>query len=566
MKYGKNIRKILAVILSAIMLLSVVPMSVFAEEDNYVAVATAANGTVTWYSDLAWAFYAAQHQDITVKLLKDVDNVQGSTDSQNQGFTLSDENGNVTLDLNGHYIKKCDLTDGTANNSNAFFYVTNGTKLTVTDSIGGGEIIQTVAYPAFIIDNNASLTVESGTITSNKSAGIRVDGGSLTVTGNPKIHGESSNAVLVTAESTVALSGGTYTTNEKNKHSIWTKVGKVEDLLPDGFKYTDANGKVVGNADSGSKGNGTDSDNVTVSDYSIKYIDADGNEQKCTNFTELTETSRTLSTGWYAVQSDLTLNGLGVNDSATVNLILCEGTTLDLQNILYLMGKATLNIYGQSGGTGTLNAKSNIFPAIGIMDTTSANNCTLNIYGGTVIAQSDGSGVQAIGLGYDLISTRTFNVNIAKGYKCVKTDDLNTPYAYNNTDNTSITITKCTEHKWTYSNYDNDETHDQTCELCNMTETGVAHTVSGYDQDGTGETHYLVCICGKKYKQEEHAYTYTPNDDGLTHTTECVCGLTVTSNHSYDSESCNYCKAEIKATYNGTKYARLQSAIDAAAR
>ena len=571
MKYGKNIRKILAVILSAIMLLSVVPMSVFAEEDNYVAVATAANGTVTWYSDLAWAFYAAQHQDITVKLLKDVDNVQGSTDSQNQGFTLSDENGNVTLDLNGHYIKKCDLTDGTANNSNAFFYVTNGTKLTVTDSIGGGEIIQTVAYPAFIIDNNASLTVDSGTITSNKSAGIRVDGGSLTVTGNPKIHGESSNAVLVTAESTVALSGGTYTTNEKNKHSIWTKVGKVEDLLPDGFKYTDANGKVVGNADSGSKGNGTDSDNVTVSDYSIKYIDADGNEQKCTNYTEITADTVTgkniLSEGWHVVKDNIDGWKLGINGNSTVNVILCDGASLSLPNTLYMFDDATLNIYGQSEGTGRLivELKSGGYPAIGISNGYENYTASVNFYGGTVTAKTCTSGPQTIGVDKSTAIGSVVNVKLGANMKCVKTDDLNTPYAYDNTDSTSITITKCNEHKWVYSNK-TDDTHDRTCELCNAAETGIAHTTASYYQGSTGQIHYLVCACGKMYKQESHNYTYTPNDDGLTHTRKCVCGLTVTSNHSYDSKSCYYCKAEIKATYNGTKYARLQSAIDAAAR
>ncbi len=589
MKHGKNIRKILAVILSAIMLLSVVPMSVFAEDDSNVAVAITPEGYTTYNSDLAYLFYYADYnQGITIKLLKDVDEVHGK-DGSNEGIKLSN-GGNVILDLNGHSITKYNSYG--ASNNYAFFYVTGNTKLTVIDSVGGGSINQPIQQPAFIVDKNASLTIEDGKITNSRSAGIRVDsgtltvsggaiesygagiqvgGGTVTVTGNPKIYGKSSNALLINGKSTVTLSGGRYTTDENDKHSIWTTVGNVEDLLVEGYRYTDSNGnnniKIISNG----YGSGTDSADVSVSDYSIKYIDANGNEQKCTDYSEITADTVTgkniLSEGWHVVKDNIDGWKLGINGNSTVNVILCDGASLSLPNTLYMFDDATLNIYGQSEGTGRLivELKSGGYPAIGISNGYENYTASVNFYGGTVTAKTCTSGPQTIGVDKSTAIGSVVNVKLGANMKCVKTDDLNTPYAYDNTDNTSITITKCNEHKWVYSNK-TDDTHDRTCELCNTAETGIAHTTASYYEGSTGQIHYLVCACGKMYKQESHNYTYTPNDDGLTHTRKCVCGLTVTSNHTYDSKSCHYCNAEIKATYNGIKYATLQSAIDAAAR
>lgn len=308
---------------------------------------------------------------------------------------------------------------------------------------------------------------------------------------------------------------------------------------------------------------------VNKTEPGVKYIAADGTEQSCTEYTELTESTNGSAglTGWYVVKGTVNKEGLiGIAGGKTLNLILCDGATVNLQSILYLMGGSTLNIYGQSGGTGTLAAKSsNYNPAIGLAFNTNAYNCTVNIYGGTVIAQSDGGeGAQAIGLN-PRIMTGKVTVTIAKGLKCVKTDDLNTAYAYDNTDGTSITITKCTEHKWSYTNITND-THDRTCDLCGTAETGVAHTTARY-QYISADIHRLICACGEGYSTEYHTYTYTPNSDGLTHTATCKCEYSVDDiAHTYkgEDEIC-ICGAVHSATYDGKKYASLQSAIDAAA-
>lgn len=559
--------RILSVFLMLIMVLSMLPLSVFATDDVHDHTASTATddghdhaaqaasedyaaevtigSTTTPYSDLAAAFNAATGNVATVKLLNDFDSFSTTTITGGV-YGMQFSSGDITLDLNGHYIRKYSSQEGSNANKKAVFYVTGSAKLTVIDSVGGGEIVQPTTDPALIVDSNASLTVRDGKINGVKSIGIRVDsgtltveggtieshgagicvgGGTVTVTGTPKIHGKSSNALLITAESTVTLSGGTYTTNENDKHSIWTTVGKVEDLLAEGFRYTDANGIDIAITEDG---HGTDSDNVTVSDFGIKYIDADGNEQICTDFTELTESTNgsTGLEGWYVVKGTVNIKGsIGVTNGKTLNLILCEGATLNLKDTLYTLGTATLNIYGQSGGTGTLIARTTTSqPGIGVMHSTANSNATVNIYGGTVTAQAT-DGAQPIGIHPVLMPKAKVSVNIAKGMKCVKTDDQNTPYAYDNIDGTSITITKCTEHKWLYTNI-TDSTHDQTCDLCGTAEAGVAHTMASYKYVRT-DIHSLICACGKGYSSEHHTYTYAPNSDGLTHTATCKCGYAV---------------------------------------
>lgn len=125
--------RILSVLLTVIMVFSMVSLSVFAADDS-VAEVTIGN-TTTPYSDLASAFSAVQYASgsATVKLLSNVDNFY-------TGFNRSD-----------------------------------GVQL--SNSVGGGEIMQPLSEPALIVDSGASLTVLSGTITNTGAGyGIRIDG------------------------------------------------------------------------------------------------------------------------------------------------------------------------------------------------------------------------------------------------------------------------------------------------------------------------------------------------------------------------------------------------------
>ena len=607
-------KRILSVLLTVIMVFSMVPLSVFAADGNQASVTV--NKTETEYATIQEAFDAAKKltEPCTVKVL------QSFKGSMVLGVTFTaEDNCDITLDVNGFDMYNRNTRDqasasmftfekgtnahltvvNTAENRETYggiFYYPNGTDisnsvfhmeggtLTIEDVGGDGIKNKTSNYDKI---SGSILYLDGGNVTINGSkfgeensiVPIYVKSGNLTVNGGTFIT-QQGNALRIAEgfDGKVNLSGGkfssTFTSSDLDKMGNFVQVysipsilredgGKVDDLLAKGYVYQ------KNDDDEKNSESALYREISVVPEPGVKYIAADGTEQSCTEYTELTESTdgSTGLNGWYVVKGTVNIAGnLGVTANNTLNLILCDGAELNLRYTLYLMGGATLNIYGQSGGTGTLTAKSrNHNPGIGLVDNTNAYNGTVNICGGTVIAQSDGgAGAQAIGLN-PRIMTGKVNVTIARGLKCVKTDDLNTAYAYDNTDGTSITITKCTEHKWSYTNITND-THDRTCDLCGTTETGVAHTTARY-QYIRADIHRLICACGKGYSTEYHTYTYAPNSDGLTHTATCKCEYSVDDiAHTYkgEDEIC-ICGAVHSATYDGKKYASLQSAIDAAA-
>lgn len=608
-------KRILSVLLTVIMVFSMVPLSVFAADGNQASVTV--NKTETEYATIQEAFDAAKKltEPCTVKVLRSFKGsmVLGVT------FTAED-NCDITLDVNGFDMYNCNTRDqasasmftfekGTnahltvVNNSenretlggifyypngtdisNSVFYMEGGT-LTIEDVGGDGIKNKTSNYDKI---SGSIVYLDGGDVIINGSkfgeenniVPLYVKSGNLTVNGG-KFISQQGNALWIAEgfDGNVSLSGGrfssTFTSSKMDEKGKFVQVysipsilredgGKVDDLLAKGYVYQK-------NADDEKNSESALYREISVvPEPGVKYIAADGTEQSCTEYTELTESTNGSAglTGWYVVKGTVNKEGLiGIAGGKTLNLILCEGATLNLQQTLYLMGGATLNIYGQNGGTGTLIVKGTAGvrqPGIGIMHGTVGGSASVNIYGGTVTAQTD-NGAQPIGTNPELMPYGKVTVTIAKGLKCVKTDDQNTAYAYDNTDGTSITITKCTEHKWSYTNKTND-THDRTCDLCGTAETGVAHTTARY-QYIRADIHRLICACGKGYSTEYHTYTYAPNSDGLTHTATCKCEYSVDDiAHTYkgEDEIC-ICGAVHSATYDGKKYASLQSAIDAAA-
>lgn len=608
-------KRILSVLLTVIVVFSMVPLSVFAADSNQASVTV--NETVTEYATIQEAFDAAKKltDPCTVKVL------QSFKGSMVLGVTFTaDDNCDITLDVNGFDMYNRNTRDqasasmftfekGTnahltvVNNSenretlggifyypngtdisNSVFYMEGGT-LTIEDVGGDGIKNKTSNYDKI---SGSIVYLDGGDVIINGSkfgeenniVPLYVKSGNLTVNGG-KFISQQGNALWIAEgfDGNVSLSGGrfssTFTSSKTDEKGNFVQVysipsilredgGKVDDLLAKGYVYQK-------NADDEKNSESALYREISVvPEPGVKYIAADGTEQSCTEYTELTESTNGSAglTGWYVVKGTVNKEGfIGIAGGKTLNLILCEGATLNLQKTLYLMGGATLNIYGQNGGTGTLIVKGTAGvrqPGIGIMHGTAGGSASVNIYGGTVTAQTD-NGAQPIGTNPELMPSGKVTVTIAKGLKCVKTDDQNTAYAYDNTDGTSITITKCTEHKWSYTNITND-THDRTCDLCGTAETGVAHTTARY-QYIRADIHRLICACGKGYSTEYHTYTYAPNSDGLTHTATCKCEYSVDDiAHTYkgEDEIC-ICGAVHSATYDGKKYASLQSAIDAAA-
>ena len=608
-------KRILSVLLTVIMVFSMVPLSVFAADGNQASVTV--NKTETEYATIQEAFDAAKKltEPCTVKVLRSFKGsmVLGVT------FTAED-NCDITLDVNGFDMYNRNTRDQASASMFTFEKGTNA-HLTVVNTAENRETYGGIFYyPNGIDISNSVFHMEGGTLTiedvggdgiKNKTSNydkisgsiLYLDGGNVTINGS-KFGEENSIVPLYVKSGNLTVNGGTFITQQGNalriaegfagkvnlsggkfsstftsskvdKRGNFVQVysipsilredgGKVDDLLAKGYVYQK-------NADDEKNSESALYREISVvPEPGVKYIAADGTEQSCTEYTELTESTNGSAglTGWYVVKGTVNKEGfIGIAGGKTLNLILCEGATLNLQNTLYLMGGATLNIYGQNGGTGTLIVKGTAGvrqPGIGIMHGTADGSASVNIYGGTVTAQTD-NGAQPIGTNPELMHSGKVTVTIAKGLKCVKTDDQNTAYAYDNTDGTSITITKCTEHKWSYTNKTND-THDRTCDLCGTAETGVAHTTARY-QYIRADIHRLICACGKGYSTEYHTYTYAPNSDGLTHTATCKCEYSVDDiAHTYkgEDEIC-ICGAVHSATYDGKKYASLQSAIDAAA-
>ena len=66
--------------------------------------------------------------------------------------------------------------------------------------------------------------------------------------------------------------------------------------------------------------------------------------------------------GWLAVKDDVTINGYRDIGDSILNLIICDGKTLTVTDdggysSAICGNNGTLNIYSQSGGTGTLKVK-----------------------------------------------------------------------------------------------------------------------------------------------------------------------------------------------------------------
>lgn len=126
----------------------------------------------------------------------------------------------------------------------------------------------------------------------------------------------------------------------------------------------------------------------------VSYIDADGTEKSVQDYYVITSDSSALSGGWYVVNADTEI-AVRAAVSGTVNLILADGAALTAAKGITVNESDTLNIFGQSEGTGSIVTGK---PDSGMagLGGSSQNNGTVNIYGGTVSAVG---GDNAAGIG-----------------------------------------------------------------------------------------------------------------------------------------------------------------------
>ncbi len=162
--------KILSVILSVLLIISVMPMTALATDS--VASVTTSTGEVTDYTDLTEAFFAAAKSiGSTLTLLNDVDlNGNGIEISNYTGFTL----GNFTVELNGKTIS--------SNKDSSVLCIGPDINCLIIDSIGGGGITNTGTTAATAVLALGNIIIESGIFTSEDEA-ICIYGGNVTING-----------------------------------------------------------------------------------------------------------------------------------------------------------------------------------------------------------------------------------------------------------------------------------------------------------------------------------------------------------------------------------------------
>src|SRR5574344_831032 len=139
--------------------------------------------------------------------------------------------------------------------------------------------------------------------------------------------------------------------------------------------------------------NGVNYVNVTVSGGKVSTSSA-----LCTSYQTVTSSTSAMSDGWYVVNSDVTVSG-HISLTGTVNLLLCDGCTFTVSDGI---GAGTLNIYGQTHGTGALKASSSTLDRAGIGGTSDGESGgSITINGGTITAKGGelGAGIGGATLG-----------------------------------------------------------------------------------------------------------------------------------------------------------------------
>ncbi|MBQ8118281.1 MAG: InlB B-repeat-containing protein [Lachnospiraceae bacterium] len=147
----------------------------------------------------------------------------------------------------------------------------------------------------------------------------------------------------------------------------------------------------------------------SVSKDPVSYMAWDETEKKlvektgddaCKEYEVVTADTTAFEDGkWYVVSETVTNNNrISVEENCTANLILCDGATLTANKGITLINETTLNIYGQTNGTGTLEITETDAYNAAIGGVKRRNGGIVNIHGGIVTAHG-GNGSSPVGGG-----------------------------------------------------------------------------------------------------------------------------------------------------------------------
>lgn len=198
-------KKLLSILLAALMIVSILPTVAFAEGE----------GTLTELKTLL----TSAESGATIKLDKDY-KYSSSTDSGYNNTDMTAQNRTLTLDLNGHTIDFDTLNKG-------FLMIRSGNDITICDtSVKQTGTIKNASYCAFVLEG-ARLTLAGGTISGCKGGSSGVSGtitvnGNFIMTGGKIINNTQSTGAIQTENGTVILCGGEVSGNAATAASIWS--------------------------------------------------------------------------------------------------------------------------------------------------------------------------------------------------------------------------------------------------------------------------------------------------------------------------------------------------------
>jgi len=275
--------------------------------------------------------------------------------------------------------------------------VSSGNSLSVYGEFGGTGTLsasgdfETAGIGGTSDGTVGAITINGGTVVASggyRSAGIGGgngrDGGTVTINGG-----------TVTASGNYASGiGGGYGAESQGTLTIgeYVTVSAGSDSYSTEVKTPDVNGAIALSGEYCYKA-------VCDRPISVSYRDVDGVDKHAS--CKLVTADRTVLDGddsaWYAVTEDLNISG-GITVTNNVKLILADGVTLGVSGIragIEVYEGAALTIYGQAGGTGTLNVTGGSTGA-GIGGYSDYNMGAVTINGGTVNATG---GMSAAGIG-----------------------------------------------------------------------------------------------------------------------------------------------------------------------
>ncbi len=299
----------------------------------------------------------------------------------------------------------------------------NGGTITATAGADtGAGIGTTLTGGKMSVTINRGLVTAAGTSTSG--AGINGgNGGSVTINGGDVTakadHNGSQGAGIGAENGKVQIYGGKVSASANTRDAITGEL-ILGDLIG---VYANANssGKPYQIGGSVSDRYGAMSTKTSIVDYQypkVKNGKVTFSKKTITDFVSVDPDVKEWSDGWYVVDMDEALEG-GVTVTGTVNLILCDRFKLDISGPIWVNEGNTLNIFCQSGGSGTLNVTAPEFNQPGIGGSGSAGTITIN--GGIINATGMTYGA-GIGGGYNsdggTITINGGTVTAVSGYGC----------------------------------------------------------------------------------------------------------------------------------------------------